>query len=307
MATLNTAVLFIIFNRTDTATKVFDAIKAARPERLYIAGDGPRKDVHADEINCNEARNIVTKIDWDCEVHTLFRQENLGTKYGIIAALDWFFKHEEEGIILEHDCLPTDFFFQFCSTLLSKYRDDTRVMHIGGTNLQFGKRRGNGSYYFSRISSIWGFATWRRVWKMYDEQMKMFPRFEQEDQMINLFSDRRIATWITNMARSVYEGKIANWDYPLGFSIICNNGLCITPNENLVSNIGFGDGATHTTDASHAHANIPLGKMTEIVHPLFFVPDGEADIYQLSLSVDNIKREDISRYNRDRNKLVRAK
>lgn len=299
-----TAILFIIFNRLDDTEKVFEAIRSARPERLYIAGDGPRKNISGDEAKCNEARSIVNKVDWDCEVKTLFREENLGTKLGIIAAIDWFFDQEEEGIVLEHDCLPSSYFFQFCAALLHRYRNDTRVMHIGGINLQFGQKRGNGSYYFSRIASIWGWASWRRVWHSTDRTMLAFPQFEMEDQMINVFPDRRIANWVTNMARMIYEGKIVTWDYPHAFSIICSNGLCITPNENLISNIGFGDGATHTKDATHAHASIPLGNMTEIIHPLFYVPDSDADIYQLSLTVDNVKRADIKKYTNKFNRSV---
>jgi len=295
MRSLKTAVLFIIFNRIDVTAKVFESLKAARPQRLYIAGDGPRKNVPGDEESCNEARSIVTKVDWDCKVYTLFNEKNQGSKYGIIAAIDWFFSQEEEGIILEHDCLPSDFFFEFCSTLLHYYRNDPRVMHIAGSNLQFGIKRGNASYYFSRIASSWGWASWRRVWQSTNREMIAFPQFEKEGQMMNIVSDRRIANWLISMLKKVYEGTITTWDFPHGYSIACNNGLCITPNENLISNIGFGEGATHTTDATDVHADIPLGKITEISHPRFFIPDSEADIYQLSLTADNVKQKDIKK------------
>ena len=289
MNSLKTPILLIIFNRMDTTEQIFESIRQARPERLYIAADGPRPEVGEDKISCMETRKIIDRIDWPCKLTTLFRDENLGTKHGIIAALDWFFELEEEGIILEHDCLPSKDFFRFCTDLLERYRDDNRIMHIGGTNLQFGRKRGEASYYFSSIATIWGWASWRRVWKLYSAEMKDFLQFEKEDQMINLFPDRRIADWLTAMAKQVFDKKISTWDYPLGYSIAINNGLSITPNVNLVSNIGFGDKAIHTRDSSHAHSNIPLAELAEIAHPSFFISNKQADLYQLSLSVDNIK------------------
>lgn len=216
--------------------------------------------------------------------------KNMGSKYGVIAAIDWFFENEESGIILEDDCLPAADFFEFSTDLLKYYQNDHRVMHIGGTNLQFGHQRGSASYYFSRIASIWGWAGWRRVWQNCDPKMSSFPQFEQEDQMINLFQDRRVADWMTNMSRTIYAEKVSTWDYPYAYSIACNNGLCITPNVNLVSNIGFGNDATRTKDSSSVHSDIPFGEMQKITHPFLFVADTEADIYQLSLSVNNVKK-----------------
>ena len=165
-------VLFLIFNRPETTIQVFSAIKKAQPNRLYIAADGPRPE-YPDEVNhCKIARTIATNVDWDCEVKTLFRDQNLGCRLAVSQAIDWFFEQEPEGIILEDDCLPNQSFFWFCKELLEKYRNETRIMHIGGTNFQFGKNRTNYSYYFSRYAHIWGWASWRREWKYYDEKLK---------------------------------------------------------------------------------------------------------------------------------------
>ena len=136
-------VLFLIFNRPETTIQVFSAIKKAQPNRLYIAADGPRSEYPDEENHCKIARTIATNVDWDCEVKTLFRDQNLGCRLAVSQAIDWFFEQEPEGIILEDDCLPDQSFFWFCNELLERYRDDTRIMHIGGTNFQFGKNRTN--------------------------------------------------------------------------------------------------------------------------------------------------------------------
>ena len=296
MESLKTPILLLIFNRPDNTKEVFDAIALAKPERLYIAADGPRPDNQGDEILCDETRKIFELIDWPCELFTLLRKENMGARYACTSAIDWFFEQEEEGIILEDDCVPSTDFFRFSTTLLKKYRDDPRIMHIGGTNLQFGNKRGNASYYFSSIPAVWGWASWRRVWKNYDPEMAKFEKFEEENQMINVFPDKRIADWVSVMARMIYEKKVIAWDYPLAFHIGINNGLCIVPNVNLVSNIGFGNQSTHTKDSSHAHANIPIQKMNEhLIHPKFFIPHKHADFYQLLLTIDNIKADEVNR------------
>ncbi len=300
MDTLKTPVLLLIFNRPDNTKKVFDAIASMKPEKLYIAADGPRIERPDDVELCKQTRKIIDLIDWSCNLVTMFRDENLGARYACTTALDWFFDQEEEGIVLEDDCIAGSDFFRFCSELLEKYRDDPRVMHIAGTNLQFGRKRGSASYYFSMIPAVWGWASWRRVWKNYDPEMEKFEQFEKENQTINIFPDKKIADWVTNMARMIYEKKIITWDYPLAFHIGINNGLCIVPNVNLVTNIGFGAQSTHTKDSSHAHADIPIQKIEgPLIHPKFYIPNREADLFQLSLTVDDVKASEVNKEKKD--------
>lgn len=126
---LNTQVLFLIFNRPDTTQRVFDEIRKARPNKLYAAADGPRITNPDDIEKCKAVRDIINQIDWNCKIYTLFREKNLGCKIALSSAIDWFFKNEEEGIILEDDILPHQSFFRFCTELLEKYRNDERIMH----------------------------------------------------------------------------------------------------------------------------------------------------------------------------------
>jgi hypothetical protein len=285
MTSVKTPVLFIVFNRLSTAQRVFEAIRDYQPERLYIAADGPRADHSEDNEKCAAVRALAKQVDWPCTTATLFHDKNLDCKKAITTAVNWFFSFEPEGIVLEDDCLPGKDFFPYCTTLLERYRYDERVMHIGGANLQQGRRRGHGSYYFSSIPSIWGWAAWRRSWTKYDINMTLFPEFEHYRQMINILPDERIAAWATAMARQVYEGKINTYDYQWAFTLIVNHGLGITPNVNLVSNIGFSADARHTTNSDDVHANIPVRELKEIVHPEFMLADREADLFQISLSV----------------------
>jgi hypothetical protein len=275
------AVLFIIFNRPDTTARVFAQIKATRPPRLYIAADGPRNNCPEDIALCKQARDIATAVNWDCEVKTLFSEGNSGCKEAVSSAITWFFDNEEEGIILEDDCLPASDFFRFCDTLLDKYRFDTRIRHISGANLQHGKIWGNAAYYFSNMTFIWGWATWRRVWNDYDKELTKYDQKEVKEHLINIFDDPLIVDSWQHVFEEVKAGNIDTWDHQLGLVNFFNNSLSIIPNKNLVSNIGFGENAIHTIDANSLFANIPLAEINEITHPLYILPEKKADLFTI--------------------------
>ena len=164
------AVLFIIFNRPETTKKVFSAIRAYRPERLFVAADGPRPGRPDDQEKCAAARALV-QCDWPCEVHTRCLDANAGCRDAVSGGVGWFFEQVDEGIVLEDDCLPCPDFFRFAEAALERYRGDERVMHISGVNFQV---RPAGAY-FSTIPHIWGWASWRSAWRHYDVGMADFP------------------------------------------------------------------------------------------------------------------------------------
>ncbi|MFN0291789.1 nucleotide-diphospho-sugar transferase [Pedobacter helvus] len=284
-----TPILFLVFNRPDTTALVFDEIKKAQPKRLYIAADGARNAV--EEAKCNAVREIVKDITWDCEVKTLFREKNLGCKYAVSSAITWFFDNEPEGIILEDDCLPSQSFFGFCSELLEKYRNDNRIGHIGGSNFQDGIKRGDGTYYFSRLTHVWGWAGWRRVWKDYDVEMKTFKDFKEADLENSPTHSLHKATWYRNL-ENTYKGQINTWDYQYAYSNLINNYLSIMPNQNLIKNIGFGEDATHTF-GDHHFANLQTGSIKEIKYPIFLMPNVEADIYTQNIEHPLPKKKNI--------------
>jgi hypothetical protein len=274
-------VLFLIFNRPVTSAQVFEAIRGARPPRLYIAADGPRADHPEEERLCAEARETTANVDWPCEVQTLFRDKNLGCKEAVSAALDWFFDREEAGLILEDDCLPAPEFFPYCEALLERYRADTRVRHICGCNFQFGRRRGPASYYFSRLTHVWGWASWRRAWRDYDKNLAAFTPDEIADALANIFDEPLVVDRWRHIAHELKQGKIQTWDYQLGLTNFLHHGLCIIPNANLITNIGFGSAATHTLGTTNRYAGIPHAPLGPITHPRHYLPDKQADGFTL--------------------------
>ena len=266
---LTTPVLFLIFNRPDTTQKVFDAIKQARPRQLFVAADGPREGKEGEKEKCKQVRKIIEQVDWDCEVKTLFRDKNLGCKIAVSSAIDWFFENVEEGIILEDDCLPDQSFFQFSKIMLEKYRNDTRIMMISGTNYLFNKVTISESYFFSKFYAIWGWATWRRAWMRYDINMNSWPEFRNNKQLTWIFNDKEIIEYYTNMFQRTYDNKINCWGIQWAYSCIFNNGLSVVPGKNLIANIGVT--GTHTGSKPSIFINMPTGmfNINNIKHPKF--------------------------------------
>lgn len=281
---LKTPVLFLIFNRPDTTQRVFEAIRTAKPARLFVAADGPREDRHGEEKKCVQARRIIENVDWDCEILTLFREKNLGCRKAVNSAIDWFFENVDEGIILEDDCLPSRSFFGYCEELLRHYRDDTRIMQICGLNVLKEWKRCGHSYFFSQYGPVWGWASWRRAWKHYDVHMKLWPEIRGKKLYEDFCQNKEEGDHRRDLYDQVFAGKIDTWDYQWGFAKMINHGLSIIPSVNLVSNIGFAGDATHTaSDQNNPYAAMETYDMGPLLrHPPYVVMDRQADLRYLN-------------------------
>lgn len=245
---MNSPVLFIVFNRPKQTIQVFAEIRKAKPPKLYIAADGPRFNKSDDLINCQRVRDLLSQIDWPCEVYRKYSDHNQGCKNGVSSAINWFFESEEEGIILEDDCLPKQDFFLYCDSLLERYRDDERIGLISGMGLMDLEDENllwhQEDYVYSRYPLIWGWATWRRVWRDYDVSMKTWP--ENRRMISDYQSNEKIRKVNDLLLNKVYKNEIDTWDYQVSYLLWSTGRLSIIPKINLISNIGFDDTATHT-------------------------------------------------------------
>ena len=245
-APLQTAVLFLVFNRPDTTAQVFEAIRQAKPPRLYVAADGPREGREGEAERVAKVREIATAVDWPCEVQTLFREENLGCKYAVSGAITWFFEQEEQGVILEDDCLPSQSFFWFCEELLFSYKDIKRVGMISGNNLFNEKPTSDSPSFFFSYGNIWGWATWRDRWDKYMQDISPWDEKSKKNLIKEFFIFQECANHYSRVFEDFLEKDLDTWDIPWLFARLKNKLLTINPSVNLVANIGFGPEATHT-------------------------------------------------------------
>ena len=274
---LRTPVVLIIFNRIDTTQRVFDAIREVKPLKLLVISDAPRINREGEAEQCEAARAIINQVDWECEVLTNHSNINLGPRKRISSGLDWVFEQVEEAIVLEHDCLPGATFFRYCEELLEKYRDDERIMIISGNNLQFGRKRNQYSYYFSRYIHIWGWATWRRAWEKYDVSIPKWNELKDSSWLSDLLDNQQAVMYWSGIFDAIISGY-DTWDYSLVFSLWINEGLSISPQVNLVSNIGFGENAENCKDISSILANMLVEELEfPLQHPAVISRHEEAD------------------------------
>ncbi len=287
---LKTPVAFLVFNRPDKTEKVFEAIRQAKPPKLLVVADGPRADRPGEAEKCAAVRAIIDRVDWDCQVLKNYAESNLGCKQRVASGLDWVFDTVEEAIILEDDCVPHPTFFRFCEELLNRYRHDKRIMSICGQNVPFRNRRTEDSYHFSRYSSSWGWASWRRAWRFYDVDMKLWPEVRDGNFLSDILGDLKTVKYWTRTFHMCYEGQINTWDYQWTFAGWVQNGMSILPSVNLVTNIGFDEEGTHTTDCNptSSPANRPLEAMSfPLRHPPFVIRDAQADRWiQINIHLD---------------------
>jgi hypothetical protein len=271
-------VVLIVFNRPATTRRVFDRIAEARPAKLLIVADGPRRDRPGEEILCQDVRDIVSAVDWPCEVLTNFSPSNLGCGQRIITGLDWAFSLVEEAIVLEDDCLPDMSFFPFCQELLERYRGDSRIAAISGTNLVEQHVTTLDDYYFSRLGGIWGWATWRSRWQTYDRYLGSWPALRRSAALAEIFArPKDIAFW-TRIFDMMFEGRGPDtWDYQWVYTNFFGNRLTIVPRVNLIINIGFGTGATNTRNEDPRLMPRLKAIKFPIKHPAAIIPARSLD------------------------------
>ncbi len=285
--TFDTPILLLAWRRPDKVAKVISSMRAIKPQNIYVACDGPIQNNPEEFDKVLKTRMAIDReIDWNYKsLKKLLSEKNKGCKEGVVSALNWFFENEEEGIIIEDDCLPHPDFFEFAKIMLNKYRNDKRIWCISGNNLQNNQKRGDASYYFSYYPLVWGWATWKRCWDKYDVEMKSWPAFKKKKLLNNYFDSKREGKyWEKRFDKMYYLNQPDTWDYQWLFCCIKNNGLGIIPNKNLIENIGFGVDATHTTSKTISPAVLKnfqsnTSGLLPIKNPAYIVRSKIADKY----------------------------
>jgi hypothetical protein len=303
---LRTPVAFFVFKRPDTTRRVFDSISKVRPTKLFLIADGPRDG--ADEIEaCRQVREIVTRVNWPCEVFTDFAESNFGCQERIISGLNWVFSLVEEAIILEDDCLPDLSFYYFCQELLERFRGDSRVASISGTNLVSKYLNVEDSYFFSQVGGNWGWATWRSEWQRFDRHLEDWPKLKAEKMLSEIFDQRKTIAYWTEIFDAMHENRGPNtWDYQWLYTNLKNHSLTIVPGVNLVANIGFGQDATHTA-AQDDRLMLPASSVVfPLRHPFNFIPLRRMDRLVQDLRTVSIFRRIAARIRRISKRIYRS-
>lgn len=247
-------VMILFFNRPDNLKEVFDAVRKYQPSELFLVQDGEREGRLDDYENVQKCRDIVANIDWKCKVRRNYSEHNLSCDYREYTGIDWCFSFVDRLIILEDDCVPSQSFFTLCEECLEKYKDDCSIHSISGFN-RVGQYDSPYDYVFSVTGAGWGWATWKRVWKIIDQQKDL--QILDDTTAVNYLKktiDNRITSVYGDFVSYMQEtkklnhasGTITSWEKLAGFALIVNNMMTITPSKNMVKYIGISENATHT-------------------------------------------------------------
>jgi len=285
MTGFNVPILFLIYRQPVVTKLAFDSIKKIKPNLLYIAADGPNQDRPSDEEECESTRSIINDIDWSCDVKKRFLPVNVGLKKAVSGAINWFFSEVNEGIILEYDCVATDSFFYFCEAMLTRYRNDDQVFCVTGDNFQNGKWRGDGDYYFSNLFGCWGWATWSRSWKHWKPDLPNYVLFKLENYIYSIVQTEKSRRYWISCFDSINNGmNSSTWAFCFLYAQLSRGSMCVVPNINLVSNIGFSNEGTHAKDINSPLAGIKSFELYSYKEPTFKLPCIKADELQTSVT-----------------------
>jgi len=269
--------LYLAYNRPEETNRSFSAIRKLGIKKLYIALDGPKSDRSSDFNLCGQVRDIVMQVDWDCKVQYLFRENNMGCRYAVSSALDWFFSQETSGVIVEDDIIMSDDAYAFISILLDRFQEEPRVMMVSACNL-LNEYNSGSDYHFSKTGGVWGWGTWRRAWALHDPEMKDWPDIKNSGILYEKLPTDQ-AAHRTETGDAVYYKGLDSWSYGLTIRRIINDGLAVVPRVNLIDNIGFNDSATHTTRTNPAFEKMKPQTISvlDLNHPAAVEADARYD------------------------------
>ena len=274
---MTTPVVIFVYNRKKETKILLNRLARLKPKNIIIIFDGP-KDNKEDKKKCAEVQKIVKNISWKCKKKYIGSKQNLGLKKRVTSGLNLVFDSYDRAIILEDDCIPNKSFFLFCEFFLDKFKNNKKIAGITGNNFQ--KEKIKETFYYSKFSSIWGWATWSRVWKTYDLEIKFWKRFKNSTNWKNYFENKKEWKFWTEIFDKVYKNEINSWAYS---NQLCNwyhDRLTIVPKNNLIKNIGFSSNATNTKKVNKDYLpKVEKLNLTKIIYPKVMESNKRADKY----------------------------
>lgn len=233
-------IVSVVYKRLDKTKQVYERIRQIRPAKLYIIADGPKN--IEDEEKVSQVRNFIDHfIDWPCEVHKRYAEKNIGLRNGIPSGLNWVFETEEKAIILEDDIVPEKCFFEYCRQMLERYENEEKVMLISGFNMFEKEQLFHGKdVTFSKFASIWSWATWKRAWIKYEQNI---PKWEKERKKKNFrkFLNKNAYDHYKIIFDDLQYHWYNSWAYQWMFALFYENAVGIVPKYKMIANIGIND------------------------------------------------------------------
>jgi glycosyltransferase involved in cell wall biosynthesis/predicted SAM-dependent methyltransferase len=238
----DTPVVLVVYNRPKHTLEVLKALKHHNIKNLYIFSDAPKHREHEQSVSL--VRRLIHSIDWTTP-KIIERGENFGNARNLVSAVDCVFQEYDRLIVLEDDCVPQQFFFDFVYTCLEKYKDNPRVFGVTGHSVSVPDRllqKYPYDLYFCPRSGSWGWATWKRAWQHYSGDVL---------KLVEMANEKGIdpAQGGTDFPISIEQflnGRLKDvWDVQWALSVYLNNGYYVYPTRSHIKNIGTDGSGLH--------------------------------------------------------------
>jgi hypothetical protein len=247
----NIPVLILGYNRPYQTRKLVSSLRKIKPKNIFISLDGPKNDL-LDINKCYAVKNEIKKIDWNCKIRKKINKENLGCRQSVNSAISWFYKKNNFGIILEDDCIPNISFFVFCEKIDNKYKNNKKIFAISGSN--FFNKKITKDYFFSKYPHCWGWASWKRAWKYYDNRLNFWNKWKNSNSWYLFHNNNTERKYWNKIFDKTKMKKIDSWAYIWTCCVWKQKGLTIIPKKNLIKNIGFGNNATNAIEKKNEYS-----------------------------------------------------
>ena len=245
----NTPVILIAYKRAWHTAQVLNSLKEHNIQNLFIFSDGPKDNNDLSDVY--ETRLLFQRIDWTTP--TIIEQnKNIGLAKSIVGAVNYVFTKYDRLILLEDDCVPQKYFFDFIGECLDKYENNEKVFGISGYTVPVPesilKKYPYDLYFFPRIGS-WGWATWKRAWQHFEPDLS-FAYNKAKESSIDLSQG---GSDIPVMIRNMLNGNLTDvWTLNWVLSVYLQKGYYIYPTTSHIENIGWDGSGTHCSNADTA-------------------------------------------------------
>jgi hypothetical protein len=239
--TLRSPVAIFVYNREMHIQAILEQVRAARPKRLYVFGDGP-KDESEDRARCASVRSCIVAFKFPFPVEFSFAPTNLGNYGRFVSGIDEVFKCEERAIFIDDDVELSQSFFPYCDWLLNLYQHQEKIEMISGVNPLSNWPTAGATCFFSKLGNAQAWGTWRRAWRFYSGARDLWLNPETRVAVAEFLNDPDLFAW----RASIYESRIkTTWDFQWSLARHARRTLCAIPAKSLATHCGRGPLASH--------------------------------------------------------------
>ena len=230
------------FNRPNYLKKCLSSLKLNKlssKTKTYFFIDYPKNKI--DFKNYNKVIKIIKETNIFNQKIIIQRKYNYGLKKNILSGIDYVLKKNDTVIVLEDDLYLSKYFLDYMNKYLHFFKDTKKIASIHGYCYPINKKNLN-NFFLLRGADCWGWATWRRAWRYYNDDNLSLAKKIKKNNEINLFNfnnsfnyydmliNRSSSTWAVNWYASAFTKKM----------------LTLYPKTPYIKNIGNSGLGTHS-------------------------------------------------------------